>query len=82
MNIQNLKLLASGFLQVYFVSINTVFLSKGFTIGVAFAGFLISFVWSFNVKRIAFGNMKDKIIYSTGAAIGSVLGLLTTKLFL
>ena len=77
---QNLKLLASGFLQVYFVAINTVFLSKSFFIGVAFVGFLISFVWSFNVKRIAFGGMKDKVIYSTGAAIGSVLGLLTTKL--
>ena len=82
MTIQNLKLLLSGFLQVYFVAINTVFLAKGLTVGVAFVGFMISFVWSFNVKRIAFGGMKDKLIYSTGAAAGSVLGLLTTKLFI
>ena len=82
MTIQNIKLLLSGFLQVYFVAINTVFLAKWFTVGVAFVGFMISFVWSFNVKRIAFGGMRDKLIYSTGAAVGSVLGLLTTKLFI
>ena len=76
------KLFITGFLQVYFVAINTVFLAKGYIGGVLIAAFLISFVWSFNVKRIAFGNTKDKIIYSTGAAIGSALGLLTTKIFI
>ena len=76
------KLFITGFLQVYFVAINTVFLAKGFIFGVLIAAFLISFVWSFNVKRIAFGSTKDKIIYSIGAAIGSVIGLLTSKLFI
>jgi len=76
-----LKLFLTGFLQVYFVSIQTVFLAKSFYIGVPIMGFMISFVWCFNVKKIAFGSVWDKVIYSTGASIGATLGLLTTKIF-
>lgn len=76
-----LKLFFTGFLQVYFVAIQTVFLSKSFYIGVPIMGFMISFVWCFNIKKIAFSSIWDKVIYSFGAMIGSVLGLLTTKLF-
>jgi hypothetical protein len=64
------------------VAMSTVFLSHSFYIGVAIASFLISFTWSFNVSKIAFCGIKDKIVYSTGASIGSLLGLLTTKLIL
>lgn len=39
-------------------------------------GFLISFIWSFNVKKVAFGSMLDRIIYSIGASIGGISGLL------
>lgn len=77
---QNYKLFLTGFLQVYFVAIQTVFLSHSFYIGVVIFGFLISFVWTFNVKKIAFGSLKEKIIYSVGAMIGSILGLISTKI--
>lgn len=77
-----LKLFCTGLLQVYFVAISTVFLSNSFYVGVGIVAFLISFTWNFNVSKIAFGSIKDKIIYSTGASIGSLLGLLTTKLFI
>lgn len=75
------KLLITGFLQVYFVSINTVFLAKSMYVGVIIAAFLISFIWSFNVTKVAFGDLKDKVIYSLGASLGSISGLLTTELF-
>jgi hypothetical protein len=65
----------TGFIQVYFVAINTYFLAKEVYIGVIVASFMISIIWSFNVKKIAFGSIKDRIIYSIGAMIGSVLGL-------
>jgi len=78
---EHTKLFLTGFLQVFFVAIQTVFLSKSFYIGVVIFGFLISFVWTFNVKKIAFGNLASKIIYSIGAMIGAILGLLFTKLF-
>lgn len=76
------KLFITGFLQVYFVAINTVFLAKSFFIGVAIVAFLISFTWCFNVGKIAAGTINQKIVYSVGASAGSLLGLLTTKLFL
>ena len=76
-----MKLLITGFIQVYFVAINTVFLARSNYIGVLIAAFLISFVWSWNVKKIAIGTNRERIIYSIGAALGSLAGLLTTKLF-
>lgn len=78
----NLRLFATAFLQVYFVAIQTVFLANSFYIGVAIFGFLISFVWTFNVQKVVFGNITQKLIYSAGAMVGSVLGLLTTKIIL
>lgn len=78
----NLRLFATAFLQVYFVAIQTVFLANSFYIGVAIFGFLISFVWTFNVQKVVFGNITQKLIYSAGAMCGSVLGLLTTKIIL
>lgn len=74
-------LFITGFLQVFFVAINTYFITKRFYIGVAIVSFLISFIWSFNIKKVAFGSMKDRIIYSLGACAGGLLGLyLSTKI--
>lgn len=69
------QLFFTGFTQVFFVAVNTVFLAKEIYIGVFFAAFMISFVWSFNVKRVAFGTNQDRIIYAFGAALGSLMGL-------
>jgi hypothetical protein len=74
------KLALSGFAQVFFVSVNTYFLAKGLFVGVFFAAFLISFIWSFNVKKVAFGSFKDRLVYSIGAAFGSVAGLYLSQL--
>ena len=70
-----MKLFLSGFIQVFFMAINTCFLAKSFYIGSFIVAFLISITWSFNVKKIAFGSIKDRIIYSSGASLGSVSGL-------
>ena len=47
-----LKLFTTGFIQVFFVAVNTYFLSKSFFIGVFICGFMISFIWSWNVKKV------------------------------
>lgn len=70
-----IKLYLTGLIQVALVSLNTVLLSRGETelsIGVAF---LILYVWTFNVKRAAFGSQWEKLIYSAGAASGAAVGL-------
>jgi K+ transporter len=70
-----LPLMITGFIQVYFVSINTCFLAKGMYAPVLLAAFMISWIWTFNVKSVAFGTHIDRLIYATGAALGSISGL-------
>ena len=55
-----MKLFTTGFLQVFFVVINTYFISKGYLLGIIICGFIISFIWSHNVKKIAFGSEYDR----------------------
>lgn len=71
----HLSLAATGCVQVALVALNTYQISRGVVLGTFVVGFLISFVWSWNVRRIAFGGMADRIAYATGAALGSVAGL-------
>lgn len=70
-----LKLFYAGFIQVFLVAVNTVFLSRQFYGGVAVASFLISLFWTYNVKRVAFGTTSDRYIYAAGAMVGGVGGL-------
>lgn len=74
------KLFGSGFLQVILVAVNTYQIANGKVLGALVVGFLISFTWSFNVKRIAFGTLADRVVYSLGAAVGSAGGLLLASL--
>ena len=76
-----MKLFTTGFVQVFFVAINTYFLSKEFYIGVFICGTIISLIWSWNVKRVAFGSLRDRLFYSFGAGFGSIAGLLVSILF-
>lgn len=69
------SLFTTGFVQVALVSLNTVLLSKGQTGPSILVAFLISYVWTFNVKRAAFGSQVEKLIYSAGAASGAAVGL-------
>lgn len=75
-----LILFITGFVQVFFVAINTYFLSKEMYLGVLAAAFMISIVWSWNVKKVAFGSRLDRVVYSAGAAFGSVSGLFVSTL--
>lgn len=80
MNISPLiSIAATGFIQVFLVATNTVFLSQAFAWGALVAGFTISYIWSHNVKRVAFGGEADRIAYSIGAGLGSVAGLYAGK---
>lgn len=75
-------LFSAAFVQVLLVSLNTILLAhKQIASSIAVAG-LISYVWTFNVKRAAFGSHWDKIIYSLGAACGSGVGIYLAGLIL
>ena len=79
----NLELFLTGFLQVVLVCLNTYQISvfaktmkPEVLAGIVIVGFLISFIWTFNVKKVAFGNMSNRVYYSLGAATGSLLGVI------
>lgn len=74
-NKSQVTLYATGFIQVYFVAVNTYCVTKSLYIGVVIASFMISLIWSFNVKKIAFGTMSDRVLYAIGATCGSIAGL-------
>ena len=64
----------TAFAQVTFVAANITFISKGMIIPMVITGFLISFIWTLNVRKIAFGDFSDRILYASGAAVGTLLG--------
>jgi len=78
----DLKLFTTAFLQVFFVTANTYFISKTFYVGIIFASFGISWLWAGNVKKIAIGSKRDKFIYSLGAMCGGLSGVVISKTIL
>ena len=77
-----IKLFTTAFIQVFLVSANTYFIASTFYPGIAVAGFGISWFWTSNVKRVAFGSRRDRLVYSSGAMLGGLTGVLTSKLIL
>ena len=76
-----MKLFLTAFIQVLLVTFQTWIIAKEYIEAIFFIGFFISFVWSFNVKKIAFGTIKERFIYSFGAGLGALSAMLLTKLF-
>lgn len=73
--IARFSLFPTGFIQVYFVAVNTYFIANEMYLGVLIAAFMISLIWSFNVKKVAFGSTTDRVVYALGATCGSLVGL-------
>lgn len=74
--LSRIKLFLTGFLQVMFIAMNTVFISKSMFIPMMITGFLISIIWTLNVKKVVFGEWADRIIYALGASAGTSIGFL------
>lgn len=70
------RLAGMGFLQVVFIAMNTVFIAQSALLSNLLTAFMISWIWSANVKRIAIGDGLDRLFYAGGAALGSVAGSL------
>lgn len=84
----NINVFITGFLQVILVCLNTYQIANYIItnsvktlFGIIVVGFLISFVWTFNVKKVALGSITARLLYSSGAAIGSAIGVLIGELF-
>lgn len=64
-----------AWLQVALICLNTWQIANGKLLGALIVGFLISLVWTFNVKRVAFGCWKTRLTYASGACAGTGTGI-------
>lgn len=79
---EQIKLFITGFIQVFLTAMNIVFITGKEVFPLIITGFLISFVWTINVRKIAFGTHTDRIIYAFGAAIGTYIGYLSANYYI
>lgn len=77
---KNIKRFIYAWMQVSLVCLNTWQIANGKIVGAIFVGFLISFVWCFNIQSIAFSKLSEKVTYSLGACCGTATGLLISQL--
>jgi hypothetical protein len=75
-------LFLTALIQVMLVSMNVIFITYHHVLAMVLTGFSISIIWTFNVKKIAFGSLTDRIIYATGASIGTLTGYYLSNYFI
>ena len=68
-------LFAQGAVYVGLQATNIVQLARHQYIGAFAVGFLISLLWSWNVKGVAFRSGWGGVTYAAGAAVGTVIGM-------
>ena len=76
-----IKPITTGFFQVFFVAINTVFIQAGYTVGILAISFLISLIWTINVRQ-AMKDWNTRLLYCLGASVGSLSGWWISNFFL
>jgi hypothetical protein len=79
---QNFSIFVTSFIQVFLVATNTIFLAKGYIIGLCLCSFLISYIWVLNVKKANIATKTHHFIYSLGAMIGALTGYYFTRIIL
>lgn len=79
---ERMRLAGTGFVQVFFVAANTAFIAAYALVANLLTAFAISWVWTHNVKKVAFGDEGDRVAYAVGAAIGSVSGTIVANWWL
>ena len=75
---EKLKLFSAGALQVFLVVTNTIIIAKELVIPMLIVSYFISYIWTHNVTKVAFGTEADRRIYSFGASVGAFLAWLST----
>jgi hypothetical protein len=62
------------------ISAKTYFVANLMWLGIAFCGFGISYIWTFNVRRVNFGSRTESFVYAFGAMSGGLAGVWLAQL--
>lgn len=72
-------LFLTALVQVTFVAMNVTFIAHQRIVPMLATGFMISLIWTINVKRVALGTWWDRITYANGAMLGTGLGYIISN---
>jgi hypothetical protein len=75
-----LLIFLTGFAQVALASANIYFISRTSWGGIALCGWGVSYLWTFNVKKINIGSHLEQLTYATGAMSGGLTGVVLAKI--
>ncbi len=78
-SVERSELFLTALFQVCFVAMQPLFIIHHKIIPMLVTGFLISLIWTFNVKKVAFGDIKDRLAYAVGATAGTGIGYLISN---
>lgn len=70
-----------GALQIFCIVLNTWLISHNYMAYAVVSQFAITFVWTFNVQRIACSTISERVIHAAGAMFGSAVVWALTLLF-
>jgi len=76
------KLSATAFGQIALVTASQWLITHGYFAAAVGVGFFISIIWTLNIKRVAFGCWRERIVYAASAMLGTVVGLYGTDFIL
>lgn len=75
------SLFCTALLQVTFVAANVTFIANRQIAAMLITGFMISLIWTLNIKKVAFGGWADRFTYATGAMCGTGTGYFLSHWF-
>lgn len=71
-----------AFVQVFLISCQTYFIAKKTWIGIAVFSFSLNYVWCANVTAVHASTQKERLVYSSGAMFGAVIGVWLVSLLI
>lgn len=77
-----MKLFITGFLYVFLMAVNTYLIAKEYYHFLFISAFLLSWVWTSNVKKLSVSTTRDRLYYASGASIGCLVGVYITSYLL
>ena len=75
-----MSLFTMGYLQILCIVANTWLISHNYMGYAVLSQFAITFIWTFNVKKISISSLPERVIHASGAMAGSASVWLLTEI--